>query len=98
MKNLLNKLKENEKLIELIMTIVFGVIGSLYIIYKISNALFVVLLGFAFITFGYKMKDPETSEVEETKHLEQLTIAKEEVTEPSIIKEVKKKVSKKVKA
>ena len=95
---MLNKLKLNEKNVELIMAIVFGVIASLYIIYKISSSIFTVLVGFAILSYGLKIKDPEVNDAKEKNHVEQLTIFSEEVLEPSIIKEVKKKVSKKAKA
>ena len=99
---MLNRLKQklnlNDKLVELIMAVVFGSIGSLYIIYKLSNSIFTVLVGFAFITIGLKSKDPEEEVGKVNNHVEQLTIFSEEVLEPSVIKEVKKKVSKKVKA
>ena len=95
---MLNKLKKKKKNVELIMAIVFGVISSLYIIYKLSSSIFTVLVGFAILSYGLKIKDPEVNDVKEKNHVEQLTIFSEEVLEPSIIKEVKKKVSKKVKA
>ena len=94
---MLNKLKSNEKLLELIMTIVFGVIASFYIVYKLSNSIFMVIVGLIILTFGYFMKDPEVKK--EEKSIEQLTIFSEEVLAPSvIINKEKIKKSKRVKA
>lgn len=95
---MLNKFKLNEKNIELIMTIVFGTIGSLYVIYKISSSIFTVLIGFAILSFGLKMKDPEMGDNKQENHVEQLTIFSEEVLEPSAIVNNKIKKSKKIKA
>jgi len=93
---MLNKLKENNKLIEFIMTIVFGVIGSFYIIYKLSNSIFMVIMGLIIIAFGYFMKDPE---IKEETCVEKLTISSLEALKPSIIEKKEKiKKSRKVKA
>ena len=67
-------------------------------IFTLSSSIFTVLVGFAILSYGLKIKDPEVNDAKEKNHVEQLTIFSEEVLEPSIIKEVKKKVSKKAKA
>ena len=93
---MLNKLKENEKLLEFVMTIAFGTIASFYIIYKLSSSILMVALGLIFISIGYFTRD--TEEVVETR-TEQLTIFSEEVVSPSIIVNNSKiKKSKKIKA
>ena len=97
LKDMLNKIKENEKLLELIMTIVFGVIATFYVIYKLSSSVFMVIAGLLIISFGYFMKDPSVKE-DNKQRVEQLTIFSEEVLEPNIIAKNNKKVSKRVKA
>lgn len=92
-----NKIKNNEKLVELIMAIAFGVLASFYIIYKISNSMFMVITGLLILSIGYFSKDPDTIEENKT-CVEPLVISSEEALKPNIIKEAKKKTSKKVKA
>lgn len=94
---MLNKLKENRKLLELIMSIAFAIIGGLYIVYKISNSVFMVVAGLIILSIGYFTKDPAVNE--ENSFVEQLTITEEEVLKPSIIENKKNiKKTKRVKA
>ncbi len=94
---MLNKLKGNRKLLELIMSITFAVIGGFYIIYKISNSVFMVVIGLIILSIGFFTKDPTL--VEENNYVEQLTITEEEALKPSIIENKKSiKKSKRVKA
>ena len=91
------KIKENDKYIEFVMSIVFGVIASFYIIYKLSNSLFMVVMGMIILSVGYFSKDSTLKE--EKPQVEQLTISSEEVIKPSIIiKKDKIKKSERAKA
>ena len=84
---MINKIKENKNIIERILLISAIVLISFYIIYKLSNSLFMVITGSIILLIGSFVKDPEIKESKKAyTKLEQLTIFSEEVLEPSIIR------------
>jgi hypothetical protein len=94
---MINKIKENKKLIERIAIISVIVLISFYIIYKLSSSLFMVITGSIILLIGALVKDPELSNAENKEYskLEQLTIFSDEVLEPSIaLSDVKKEIEK----
>ena len=89
---MLNKIKENKKSIKFVLLIALCVLVSFYIIYKLSNSLFMVITGAIILLIGSFIKDPEIKETkEELSNLEQLTIFSNEVLEPVIVKPKKRK-------
>ena len=96
---MINKLKENKKLVEMIAVISLIVMVSFYIIYKLSSSIFLVITGSIILLIGFLIKDPETSldkEEEPISNYVQLTIFSDEVLEPTIaLEDVKKELEKK---
>ena len=96
---MINKLKENKKLVEMITVISLIVMVSFYIRYKLSSSIFLVITGSIILLIGFLIKDPETSldkEEEPISNYVQLTIFSDEVLEPTIaLEDVKKELEKK---
>lgn len=87
-------MKNNKKLIKMIIITTLCILASFYIIYKLSSSIFMVVSGAIILLIGLFVKDPEISKVkEETNNLEQLTIFSNEVLEPAIINHKEKVVA-----
>lgn len=96
---MMDKIKNNKKLIKIISIITICILISFYIIYKLSSSLFMVITGSIILLIGSFIKDPELQDIKEekTSRIEQLTIFSKEVLEPSIaLSEVKREMEKKV--
>lgn len=86
------KIKANHSLTEKILVITAIALVSFYVVYTLSNSIFMVVTGAIILLIGSFIKDPEKIEEEnKVSKLEQLTIFSEEVLEPSIIKAENKK-------
>ena len=95
---MIKKIKENKKMVEMIVVISILVLLSFYIIYKLSSSIFLVITGAIILLIGSLVKDPEIAEVkeEENSKLVQLSLFSDEILEPSIsLSEVKKEIEKK---
>ena len=90
---MINKIKENKKIIKIALLTALCILVSFYIIYKLSSSLFMVITGTIILLVGFLVKDPENAEnSEETNKYNQLTIFSDEVLEPVIIDKPKEKV------
>ena len=90
---MLEKIKQNKKSILIALLVFIAIAFSFFIIYKISNALLLVIVGVLLLIIGSFIKDPEKLEVEEKMdNATQLSIFSEEVLEPIILEEEKKEI------
>lgn len=90
---MLEKIKQNKKSILIALLVFIAIAFSFFIIYKLSNALLLVIAGVLLLIVGSFIKDPEKLEVEEKMdNATQLSIFSEEVLEPIILEEEKKEI------
>jgi len=85
---MLKKIKQNKKNILIASVVLILVIISFYLIYKLSNAFLLVIIGVLLLIIGSFIKDPESiEENEEIDNATQLSIFSEEVLEPIILED-----------
>ena len=83
---MLEKIKQNKKNILIALLVFIAIAFSFFIIYKLSNALILVIIGVLLLIIGSFIKKPKKiEEKEKIDNVTQLSLFSEEVLEPIIL-------------